>query len=226
MLKPWGNRGKNHADPGKERVRMVEEQLQRRGIHDERVLQAMLKVPRHLFLPADKRALAYTDGPVHIGHGQTLSQPYMVALMSQCLALQGREKVLEIGTGSGYQSAILLELADELYSVERIGALAERAEEVLRTLGYSRLHIRVGDGTAGWPEAAPFDAVMVTAGAPHLPESLVAQLNEGGKLVIPIGSRYSQTLCTCIKRGDGCEQHESTPCVFVPLIGAHGWPND
>lgn len=209
-----------------ERVRMVDEQLRKRGVHDERVLQAMLKVPRHLFLPEEKTRLAYTDGPVQIGFGQTLSQPYMVALMSQCLALRGNEKVLEIGTGSGYQSAILLELADELYTIERIVTLAAHAEGILYKLGYSRFHLRVGDGTAGWLEAAPFDAIMVTAGAPHIPETLTAQLNEGGRLVIPVGSRFSQTLDTCIKRGDGFVTEESTQCVFVPLIGKHGWQDD
>ena len=209
-----------------ERIRMVETQLRNRGVHDERVLKAMQNVPRHLFLPEDKRPLAYTDGPVQIGHGQTLSQPYMVALMSQCLRLRGHEKVLEIGTGSGYQSAILLELADELYTIERIGALAEGAEGILRALGYSRFHLRIADGTAGWPESAPFDAIMVTAGAPHIPETLLAQLTEGGRLVIPVGSRFSQTLETCIKRGDGYTMEEATACVFVPLIGRHGWKEE
>ncbi len=216
----------NEVDVARERSRMVEEQLKNRGIHDERVLQAMARVPRHRFLPEDKRALAYTDGPVQIGQGQTLSQPYMVALMTQCLALQGHEKVLEIGTGSGYQSAILLELADELYTVERIGALAARAEEVLRELGYPRIHLRIGDGSAGWPDAAPFDAVMVTAGAPQIPQALMEQLGEGGRLVIPVGSRYSQTIFTCIRRGEGWVSQDSTQCVFVPLIGKCGWHDE
>jgi protein-L-isoaspartate(D-aspartate) O-methyltransferase len=213
-------------DTGHERARMVEEQLRNRGIHDERVLRAMGRVPRHNFLPEDKRMLAYRDGPVPIGQGQTLSQPYMVALMSQCLALQGHEKVLEIGTGSGYQSAVLLELAAELYTVERIALLASQAEAVLHRLGYSRFYLRVGDGTEGWPAAAPFDAIMVTAGAPQIPESLVAQLAEGGRLVIPVGSRFSQILSTCIRHENGCVSESSTPCVFVPLIGRHGWQNE
>ena len=217
---------KSEANREAERIRMVETQLRNRGVHDERVLKAMQNVPRHLFLPEDKRPLAYTDGPVQIGHGQTLSQPYMVALMSQCLRLRGHEKVLEIGTGSGYQSAILLELADELYTIERIGVLAERAEGILRVLGYSRFHLRIADGTAGWPESAPFDAIMVTAGAPHIPETLLAQLTEGGRLVLPVGSRFSQTLETCIKRGDGYTMEETTACVFVPLIGRHGWKEE
>ena len=217
---------KSEADREAERIRMVEEQLRKRGVHDERVLQAMQKVPRHRFLPEDKRPLAYADGPVQIGHGQTLSQPYMVALMSQSLRLTGHEKVLEIGTGSGYQSAVLLELADELYTIERIGALAAEAEGILRALNYSRFHLRIADGTAGWPESAPFDAIMVTAGAPRIPEALVAQLKEGGRLVIPVGSRFSQTLDTCVKRGDGYEMEESTACIFVPLIGRHGWQEE
>ena len=225
MLKRWKDE-KKEADPVTERGRMVEDQLRKRGIYDQRVLKTMQRIPRHLFLAEGKRPLAYTDGPVQIGYGQTLSQPYMAALMSQSLALQGNEKVLEIGTGSGYQTAVLMELADELYTIERIGSLAAQAEEVLRRLGYSRFHLRVGDGTAGWPEAAPFDAIMVTAGAPHIPETLVAQLNEGGRLVLPVGSRFSQTLYTCTKRGDGYVQEESTPCVFVPLIGTHGWQDD
>ena len=209
-----------------ERIRMVEEQLRKRGVHDERVLQAMQKVPRHRFLPEDKKALAYADGPVQIGHGQTMSQPYMVALMSQSLKLMGHEKVLEIGTGSGYQSAVLLELADELFTIERIGALAAEAEGILRALNYSRFHVRIADGTAGWPESAPIDAIMVTAGAPHVPVTLVAQLKEGGRLVIPVGSRFSQTLDTCVKRGDSYEMEESTACIFVPLIGRHGWQEE
>ena len=217
---------KSETNREAERIRMVEEQLRKRGVHDERVLQAMQKVPRHRFLPEDKRPLAYADGPVQIGHGQTLSQPYMVALMSQSLRLTGHEKVLEIGTGSGYQSAVLLELADELYTVERIGALAAEAEGILRALNYSRFHLRIADGTAGWPESAPFDAIMVTAGAPRIPETLVAQLKEGGRLVIPVGSRFSQTLDTCVKRGDGYEMEESTACIFVPLIGRHGWQEE
>jgi protein-L-isoaspartate(D-aspartate) O-methyltransferase len=217
---------KSETNREAERMRMVEEQLRKRGVHDERVLQAMQKVPRHRFLPEDKKPLAYADGPVQIGHGQTMSQPYMVALMSQSLRLMGHEKVLEIGTGSGYQSAVLLELADELYTIERIGALAAEAEGILRALNYSRFHLRIADGTAGWPESAPFDAIMVTAGAPRIPETLVAQLQEGGRLVIPVGSRFSQTLDTCVKRGDGYEMEESTACIFVPLIGRHGWQEE
>jgi len=217
---------KSETNREAERMRMVEEQLRKRGVHDERVLQAMQKVPRHRFLPEDKWPLAYADGPVQIGHGQTLSQPYMVALMSQSLKLMGHEKVLEIGTGSGYQSAVLLELADELFTIERIGALAAEAEGILRALNYSRFHVRIADGTAGWPESAPFDAIMVTAGAPHVPVTLVAQLKEGGRLVIPVGSRFSQTLDTCVKRGDSYEMEESTACIFVPLIGRHGWQEE
>lgn len=205
---------------------MVQDQLRGRGIYDERVLRAMQKVPRHLFVPADHLSSAYADGPLQIGDGQTLSQPYMVALMSQCLVLNGSERVLEIGTGSGYQSAILLELVDELFTVERIPALAAGAERILLKLGYGRFQIRVADGTLGWPQEAPFDSIMVTAGAPHLPEALMEQLKEGGRLVIPLGTRFSQKLCTYTKRAGSYLMEESTLCVFVPLIGADGWQDN
>jgi protein-L-isoaspartate(D-aspartate) O-methyltransferase len=206
-----------------ERLRMVSEQLRKRGISDKRVLRVMEKVPRHLFVPSESRALAYADGPLPIGEGQTVSQPYMVAVMTQHLNLKGGEKILEIGTGSGYQSAVLMELGDELFTIERIHWLGERAKGRLLELGYRNFHIRIGDGTKGWPEAAPFDGIIVTAGAPSVPDVLVDQLNEGGRLVIPVGSRYSQALLTCVKKGEGCITDEDIMCVFVPLIGEHGW---
>ena len=208
------------------RLRMVAEQLRKRKISDERVLGAMERVPRHLFVPSESQQLAYTDGPLPIGEGQTLSQPYMVAIMTQYLNLIGGEKVLEIGTGSGYQSAILMELAVELYTVERVSSLAERAEERLSGLGYKNFHVRVADGTKGWPDEAPFDGIIVTAGAPSLPDVLVDQLSDGGRLVIPVGSRHSQALCRCVKRGGACITEEDTMCVFVPLIGEYGWEAD
>lgn len=209
-----------------ERLRMVEGQLKNRGISDERVLQAMRKVPRHKFVPQDCQESAYSDGPLPIGKGQTVSQPYMVGIMTQCLELKGEEKVLEIGTGSGYQSAILMELARELFTIERIPSLAERAKDVLSALSYNRFHIKVADGTKGWPEEAPFDGIIVTAGAPVIPETLINQLNEGGRMVIPVGSRFSQRLYTTIKKAGKIVQEKDTMCVFVPLIGEYGWDKE
>src|SRR3989338_220727 len=164
------------------RVRMVEEQLIPRGISDKRVLDAFLKVPRHEFVPQESLLSSYADYPLPVGEGQTISQPYMVALMTQALKLKGLERVLEIGTGSGYQLAILLETAKEVYSVERIDSLAQKAEETLRRLGYEGFRIRTGDGTLGWQECAPYDGIVVTAGSPKIPKALVGQLNEGGRL--------------------------------------------
>jgi len=217
---------KKERDWHLERSQMVGGQLKSRGISDERVLQAMGKVPRHHFVPLVNRESAYIDGPLPIGEGQTISQPYMVALMTQCLELKGNEKILEIGTGSGYQSAVLMELAKELYTIERIQSLAERAKKNLLELGYDRFHIKVDDGTKGWPEEAPFDGIIVTAGAPEIPEILVNQLCDGGRLVIPVGSRYSQRLYRCIKRVGKCIKEEDTMCVFVPLIGEYGWDGE
>jgi len=205
------------------RLRMVERQIKGRGVRDKRVLEAMRKVPRHLFLPPEKADQAYEDHPVSIGRGQTISQPYMVALMTEALELRGDEKVLEIGTGSGYQTAILAELAREVYSVERIPELADEAVERLEGLGYTNVHVRVGNGTLGWPEQAPFDAILVTAGAPKVPKSLKAQLADGGRLVIPVGSEFHQVLYRIRRRGDEFLEEPLTSCVFVPLIGEEGW---
>jgi protein-L-isoaspartate(D-aspartate) O-methyltransferase len=210
----------------RKRLLMVESQLKSRGIKDKRVLQAMSKVPRHHFVPQDSRNSAYYDGPLPIGEGQTISQPYMVALMTERMELRGDEKVLEVGTGSGYQSAILMELARELYTIERISLLAERAKKKLVELGYDRFHIRIGDGTKGWPEEAFFDGIIVTAGAPVVPETLEQQLREGGRLVIPVGTRFSQRLYRCIKRKGKYSKEENTMCVFVPLIGEYGWEDE
>lgn len=217
---------KKERDWEQERLLMVEGQLKSRGISDERVLQAMGKVPRHHFVPQDCRKSAYVDGPLPIGEGQTVSQPYMVGLMTQCLELKGNDKVLEIGTGSGYQSAILMELAGELYTIERIPILAEKAKGKLLELDYNRFHIKVADGTKGWPEEAPFDGIIVTAGAPEIPETLVNQLSEGGRLVIPVGTRFSQRLYKCVKKEGRCIQEENTMCIFVPLIGEYGWGDE
>jgi protein-L-isoaspartate(D-aspartate) O-methyltransferase len=219
--------GKSDKDWECERLRMVEDQLRKRGISDERVLHAMGKVPRHLFVPQESTNAAYTDGPVPIGEGQTVSQPYMVALMTQCLALTGAEKVLEIGTGSGYQSAVLMELVRELYTVERVHSLAERAEQQLLTLGYHHFHMKIADGTKGWPEEAPFDGIIVTAGAPAVPDVLLNQLKGNtSTLIIPVGTRYSQKLCKCSKTGNTYKREEDTMCVFVPLVGEHGWEEE
>jgi protein-L-isoaspartate(D-aspartate) O-methyltransferase len=209
-----------------ERLHMVEDQLRSRGISDERVLKIMGKVPRHKFVPQDCQDSAYSDRPLPIGEGQTVSQPYMVGIMTQCLELKGEEKVLEIGTGSGYQSAVLMELARELYTIERIPSLAERAKNILSELSYDRFHAKVADGTKGWPEEAPFDGIIVTAGAPVIPETLIDQLSEGGRMVIPVGSRFSQRLYKSIKKAGKIIQEEDTMCVFVPLIGEYGWDKE
>jgi len=221
-----GSVDKDEKDWELQRVRMVDDQLRSRGISDERVLQAMRKVPRHRFLPPDRIGSAYADGPVPIGEGQTVSQPYIVGVMTQYLELKGGERVLEIGTGSAYQSAILMELAKKLYTIERIPELAERAKKKLLELGYHQFDIKVADGTKGWPEEAPFDGIIVTAGAPEVPITLVNQLSDGGRLVIPVGSRFSQKLCTCVNTSGTCTKREDIMCVFVPLIGEHGWKND
>ncbi len=207
----------------KERNRMVEDQIVARGVRDERVLAAMRKVPRHEFLPEAIRGMAYQDSALPLGEGQTMSQPYMVALMSELLELKGIERVLEIGTGSGYQAAVLAELCGKVYTVERIKMLADRARDTLDRLGYRSVAIKVYDGTYGWKEMAPFDAVMVTAGAPDVPAPLVEQLKDGGRMVVPVGERYNQVLSKIVKTPEGPVTERSIPCVFVPLIGNHGW---
>ena len=205
------------------REEMVSRQLKPRRIRDERVLAAFRQVPRHLFAPGSGLREAYADHPLPIGEGQTISQPYMVALMTRCLGLSGVEKVLEIGTGSGYQAAILSRLAAEVYTVERIAVLAGRTGELFKRLGYDNISIRVGDGTLGWKEFAPYDAIIVTAGSPGVPPPLVEQLAEGGRLVIPAGSGYSQRLLVLERRGDKIIERDEGGCVFVPLIGKYGW---
>jgi len=207
----------------KERFRMVEEQIVSRDVKDERVLAAMRKVPRHEFLPEAIRGMAYADNAIPLGEGQTISQPFMVALMTELLELTGTERVLEIGTGSGYQAAVLAELCGKVYTVERIKLLADRARATLDRLGYRSVAIKVYDGTYGWKEMAPFDAIMVTAGSPDVPAPLLDQLKDGGRMVIPVGERYSQTLLKIVKTPEGAVTQRSIPCVFVPLIGNHGW---
>ena len=205
-----------------QRQRMVREQLAGQGITDPRVLAACLRVPRHLFVPEISQHEAYADHAVPIGGGQTISQPFMVALMTQLLRLQGHERVLEVGTGSGYQLAILAELALEVHSVERLPELASAAAERMERLGSLNARINVGDGWAGWPAAAPYDGIVVTAGAGRIPEALVEQLGEGGRLVMPVGSRESQMLLRAEKYQGRLRTEQITGCVFVPLIGGEG----
>lgn len=206
-----------------ERAEMVDAQIVARGVRDPRVLEAMRAVPRHLFLPEARRKLAYRDRAVEIGEGQTISQPYMVALMTELLELNPTDRVLEIGTGSGYQCAVLAYLAETVYTVERVPSLAASAQHLLNALRVSNVRVCVGDGTLGHPDAAPYDAIVVTAGAPHVPDALKAQLRDGGRLVCPTGSSVVQLLIKLVRRGDAFESTESTRCTFVPLIGADGW---
>jgi protein-L-isoaspartate(D-aspartate) O-methyltransferase len=205
--------------------RMVEHDIVGRGMRDGRVLAAMRAVPRHRFVPAGMSDSAYDDCPLPIGEGQTISQPYIVALMAEALDLTPTDRVLEIGTGSGYAAAVLGQLAAEVWSVERIDVLAERARHVLRELGCLNVHVVVGDGTLGWPAAAPFDAIVVTAGGPRVPEALLAQLTDGGRLVMPVGgSPLAQTLVRVTHTVDAdVEDHLGGVC-FVPLLGEQGWP--
>jgi protein-L-isoaspartate(D-aspartate) O-methyltransferase len=205
------------------RERMVETQIKARGIKDERVLKAMLKVPRHLFVDEALRDQAYGDFPLPIGEGQTISQPYIVALMTEALELKGNERVLEIGTGSGYQTAILAELVLWVYTIERFPTLLERAKKVLKELGYKNISFKLNDGTLGWKEAAPFDAIIVTAASPDIPPPLVEQLAEGGRIVIPVGDEFSQTLIKGVKRGGKLHTKDLEPVRFVKLVGAYGF---
>lgn len=207
----------------KERLRMVKTQIEARGIKDFRVLEAMRRVPRHLFVDEDVRDQAYGDFPLPIGEEQTISQPYIVALMTEALELRDGDVVLEIGTGSGYQAAILAELTRMVYSIERFPRLVERARRVLAELGYDNVEIKQGDGTLGWPEKGPFDAIIVTAGAPRIPQPLIEQLKVGGRLVIPIGDRYNQDLIKVLKTEKGHKEKNLGGCRFVNLVGRYGW---
>jgi protein-L-isoaspartate(D-aspartate) O-methyltransferase len=210
----------------KERLAMVEEQLRRRGIHDQRLLAVMANIPRHSFVSSDYQLAAYEDRPLPIGEGQTISQPYMVAVMTQSLELKGDERVLEIGTGSGYQTAILAELAKTISTIERIQELLLRAQKILQERGYENIFFLTGDGTKGWPEKAPFDGIIVTAGAPEIPQTLTSQLAEGGRLVIPVGPRYTQTLYKVTRKRNQFTEEDITGCVFVPLVGDFGWKEE
>lgn len=207
----------------KEREKMVDHQIASKGVNDERVLEAMRKVPRHRFVPMDARTYAYVDSPVRIGSGQTISQPFIVALMTELLDVRPEHRVLDVGTGSGYQAAILAQLGAEVYSIERHPALAESAREVLEELGYEQIKVVVGDGTQGYAPAAPYDRIVVAAAAPSVPQALLDQLAPGGRLVLPVGPRYSQHLEVWEREGDQFKRSTNIPVVFVPLIGEEGW---
>ena len=206
-----------------ERERMVNEQIIARGVEDRRVLGAMLRVPRHLFVDKVYEHQAYNDYPLSLGHGQTISQPYMVAVMTELLELQPDDTVLEIGTGSGYQAAILALLSKMVYTVERVSALKDRARERLEKLGFRNIAYLIGDGSLGWPQFAPYDGIIVTAGAPEVPNALIEQLAEKGRLVIPVGSEYFQTLNVVRKQKGRVFRKELFECTFVPLLGRQGW---
>lgn len=211
------------AEPRDARARMVERQLRRRGITDEKVLAAMETVPRELFVPKAVRPQAYADSALPIGHSQTISQPFMVATICSLLELDGHERVLDVGTGSGYQAAVLAELAPDVVTIERVAELAEAAQEALGDAGYGHVDVRVGDGSVGVPERSPFDAIAVAAAAPGVPEALYDQLATGGRLVVPRGSRRSQQLVQIVKTESGPCERASVPCRFVPLVGDEGF---
>jgi protein-L-isoaspartate(D-aspartate) O-methyltransferase len=200
------------------RERMIETQIKARGIKNPRVLAAMLKVERHLFVPKESQSTAYSDHPLPIGEDQTISQPYIVAFMTEQLELKGTERVLEIGTGSGYQAAILAELAKEVYTIEIIPSLGISAQKRLQELGYRDIYVKVGDGYLGWPEKAPFDAIIVTCAPDHIPTPLIEQLKEGGRMVVPVGN-YPQALKKIVKRSGKMESLDVLPVIFVPMTG-------
>ncbi len=219
---PINQKIKKHGMSGEyaeARKRMVQEQILGSGVRDERVLRAMSKVPRHLFVPPAYRYLAYADGPLPIGMGQTISQPYIVAFMTEALKLSPEDRVLEVGTGSGYQAAVLAELVKEVFTIEIIPELGREAEKRLNEMGYKNIHVRIGDGYLGWPEAAPFDAIMVTAAADEIPQPLMDQLKAGGRLCIPVGSAdFVQYLIRITKTPTGTERETLLPVRFVPLV--------
>jgi protein-L-isoaspartate(D-aspartate) O-methyltransferase len=214
-----GQRPTPAPDFADQRQRIVERQLKARDIKDERVLAAMGKVPREEFVPPESRAASYEDGPLPIGYDQTISQPYIVALMTEQLRLKPSDRVLEIGTGSGYQAAILAELVSEIYSVEIVEPLAKDAEATLQRLGYRNVHVKVGDGYKGWPEAAPFDAIIVTCAPEKVPQPLIDQLKDGGRMVIPVGERFAQQLYLLEKRNGQLKESVTLPVRFVPMAG-------
>ena len=205
------------------RKRMVAEQLLPRGITDKKIISIMSEIPRHIFIDEALRSQAYADHPLSIGENQTISQPFIVALMTQALGLKGNEKILEIGTGCGYQTVLLSQLGRQVFTIERIKNLALSARSHLKALGLRNIVMRVGDGTKGWKEEAPFDAILVAAGSPEVPQPLLDQLGEGGKLVIPVGEEDSQTLFRFTKRKGEIFSENMGPCRFVKLVGEHGW---
>jgi protein-L-isoaspartate(D-aspartate) O-methyltransferase len=214
------------VDAAVARAEMVEWQLRRRGIENERVLAAMARVPRELFVPEGLRTHAYDDGALPIGQGQTISQPFVVATICMLLEVEGSERVLDVGTGSGYQAAVLAELAGEVITIERVPELAHAARVALREAGYPKVDVRVGDGSLGLPQLAPFDAIAVAAAAPSVPRALYAQLSEGGRLVLPRGSRRGQDLVLVVRTTEGPAERKSISCRFVPLVGDEGFGDD
>jgi len=214
-----GQKAAQPTELAAERERMVQQQLMTRGIHEERVLAAMAKVPREEFVPPDGRAAAYTDHPLPIGYDQTISQPYIVAFMTEQLHPKPSDRVLEIGTGSGYQAAILAELVAEVYTIEIAGPLARNAEATLARLGYKNVHVKVGDGYKGWPENAPFDAIIVTCAPDRVPRPLTDQLKDGGRMIIPVGDRFAQELYLLEKKNGQLKESAVLPVRFVPMAG-------
>ena len=212
-----------HLHAGQRR-RMVEEQLGDRGIRDLRLLEVMTRVPRHLFALDSLQHRAYGDTPLPIGENQTISQPYIVAAMTEALGLKGDERVLEIGTGSGYQTAVMAELAAQVFTIERINVLSRKAQNILEGLGYANIVFKMFDGTYGWPDQAPFNAIMITASAKEIPEALIKQLGEGGRLVAPTGDEHKQKLMVLTKKSDRVIKKAICDCKFVPLVGKYGWP--
>ena len=220
----WGS--ERMIDFPKARLKMVEEQIVHRGLQNAKLISAMKKIPRHLFVEEALQSQAYSDHPLPIGEKQTISQPYMVALMTDTLQLTGKDKVLEIGTGSGYQTAILAELSEKVFSIERIRSLAIRARTLLYELGYFNVEIKIFDGTFGWMEESPFDAILVTAGSPDIPQPLIDQLAIGGRLVIPVGDAFVQDLFRVTKTEKGVKKEDLGGCRFVKLIGRYGWESE
>lgn len=210
----------------RQRIAMIETQIKARGIDDPRVIEAMRAVPRHRFVPAKLRLFSYEDRPLAIGSGQTISQPFMVALMTQMLRLRETDHVLEVGTGSGYQTAILASIAASVVTIERHANLADRAQRVLEELEFTNVTVIEGDGTLGYADAAPYDAILVTAAGPHVPQPLGEQLAVGGRLVCPVGSREAQKVVRIVRTPDGLVEDEGIPCMFVPLIGEEGWQEE